>query len=78
LVCTRVCTSRRENANAGVLDAVLAGKGEGTDEGGAGRESSAADQADPLAALAQAIATLSPADRARLIALLDAGPGDAI
>jgi hypothetical protein len=44
--------------------------GEGTDQGRAGRGSSAADQEDPLAKLAAAIAGLTAADRARLARML--------
>ncbi len=45
-------------------------EGEGTDQGGAGRGSSTADQGDTLAVLAAAVANLSPADRERLAAML--------
>jgi hypothetical protein len=60
--CTAACTSKGQNANAGALDADQGGQSEGT------------DPADPLAALASAIANLSPADRARLVGML-AAPG---
>jgi hypothetical protein len=68
-VCTRVCTSEPENANAGRVpsgcDADQGDEGEGTDR-------KPADQGDPLAKLAAALLTLSlsPADRERLAALL--------
>ena len=68
-VCTRVCTSEAENANAGTTDAGHQGEGEGIDQG------------DPLAAIAAALLTLSPADKARLTAMLardqDEGEGRA-
>jgi hypothetical protein len=57
-VCTRVCTSEGENANADTLEADQGNKGEGIDQG------------DPLAKLAAAITGLSPMDRQRLAALL--------
>ena len=83
-VCTRVCTSEGENANAGRSDGEpgdqsqradtdQAGKGEGTDQGGAGSGASNTDQGDPLAKLAVAIAGLTAGDRARLVAMLAAG-----
>jgi len=72
--CTSACTSGGENANAGTLDAGHQGEGEGPDQGGTARGSSAADQGDPLAVLAAAVANLSPADRARLAAMLAATP----
>ena len=66
-VCTRVCTSEAENANArvpsGYLDADQGSEGEGIDQGGAPSGS--------LAKLAAALLTLSPADRARLAAMLN-------
>ena len=68
-VCTRVCTSEGENVNAGRSDGGP-GEGEGIDQGGAARGSSAADQGDPLAKLVAALLTLSPADRARLAGML--------
>ena len=58
--CTAACTSEPENANAGTLDADQGSKSEGTDQ----------DQGDPLAAIAAALVNLSPADRARLAAML--------
>jgi len=61
--CTAACTSEARNANAGALDTAQGCKGEGT------------DQADPLAALAAAIAALSPAERERLAAMLAGHPG---
>jgi len=66
-VCTGVCTSEAENANArvpsGYLDADQGSEGEGIDQGGAPSGS--------LAKLAAALLTLSPADRARLAAMLN-------
>jgi hypothetical protein len=74
-VCTSVCTSQRENANADDLDRHPGAPspdaldnsapgpradGEGTDQAGA----------DPLAGLAAAIAALSPTDRVRLAEML--------
>ena len=66
--CTAACTSEAENANAD--DADQGDEGEGIDQGGTARGSSTADQADPLAKLAAALLTLSPADRERLAILL--------
>jgi hypothetical protein len=78
-VCTRVCTSEAENANAGPLHAGQGDEGEGIDQGWAARGSSAAgaltDQADPLAKLAAALLALTSADRERLAAML-AGPSE--
>ncbi|MGA2617834.1 MAG: hypothetical protein ABSF26_09500 [Thermoguttaceae bacterium] len=88
-VCTRVCTSEPENDNAGTLnatspasppqapapDADQGDEGEGIDQGGAARGSSTADQGDPLVKLAAALANLSPADRARLAAMLTGHQG---
>ena len=57
------------------------GQSEGTDQGGTARRSSAADQGDPLAKLAAALLDLTPADRARLAAMLNTPPairGDAV
>ncbi|MGO8747694.1 MAG: hypothetical protein ACLQNE_17115 [Thermoguttaceae bacterium] len=83
--CTAACTSKAENANAGTLEAGHRDQGEGTaagtldvdrqdrpagDQGGG----EGADQGDPLAKLAAALADLTPADRARLAAML-AGKG---
>jgi integrase len=79
-VCTRVCTSEGENANAGTADAtslgsppLTAGTLE-TDQGSKG-ERTAGKPADPLAALAATLLTLSPADRARLAAMLTGRKG---
>ena len=55
--CTAACTSEPENDNAGTADGGR-DKGEGTDQG------------DPLAKLAAALLTLTPADRERLAAML--------
>jgi len=57
-VCTRVCTSEAENANAGAPEGDQGQQGEGT------------AAADPLVAIAAAIAGLSPADRQRLAGIL--------
>lgn len=57
-VCTRVCTSKPENDNADPLETDQGTDGEGIDQG------------DPLAKLAAALLTLSPADRDRLAAML--------
>jgi hypothetical protein len=55
-------------------------EGEGIDQDGAARGSSTAgapaDQGDPLAKLAAALLTLSPADRARLAAMLTGHQGN--
>jgi hypothetical protein len=83
-VCTRVCTSEAENANAGTLEA---------DQGREGTEQfcgchkkgddaakipgGTADQGDTLAKLAAALLTLSPADRARLAVMLTGHQGEA-
>ncbi len=84
-VCTRVCTSEGENANADALNAASLGippqaadtrnadqgnEGEGIDQGGTAGGSSTADQGDPLARLATELGKLSPADRERLAAML--------
>ena len=61
-VCTRVCTSEPENAHAGTPDA---DRSAGDPQQGEG-----IDQGDPLAKLAAALLALSPADRARLAAML--------
>jgi hypothetical protein len=58
--CTAACTSEAENANAGTLETHQDGKGEGA--GGS--------PSDPLAALAAAIAGLSPGNRERLAGML--------
>jgi len=74
-VCTRVCTSEAENANAAALDAALLGtprqaaEAPDADQGGRG-EGTADKPADPLANLAATIGNLSPAERARLAAML--------
>ena len=59
--CTNAWTSEAENDNAGTLDAHQGDEGEGT---------AAAGQGDPLAKVAAALLTLSPADRERRAALL--------
>ncbi len=63
-VCTRVCTSEAENANA---DAGRDAQAGAADQGNKGE---GIDQGDPLAKLAADLAKLSPADRARLAAML--------
>jgi hypothetical protein len=73
--CTTACTSEAENANAGTLDADQGDEGEGIDQGGTAGGSSTADQGDPLAVLAAAVANLSPADRERLAAMLTGHQG---
>ncbi|MHC4402420.1 MAG: hypothetical protein ACYTG0_22370 [Planctomycetota bacterium] len=60
--CTAACTSEPENARAGTPDA---DRSAGDRQQGEG-----SDQADPLAKLAAALLTLSPADRERLAAML--------
>ena len=59
----------RENTNAGTAgaNADQGGRGEGTDQ----------EQGDPLAKLAAALLTLSPADRAKLAAMLAGHQGGA-
>ena len=84
--CTSACTSEAENVNAEALDtaspvplqvpADQGNEGEGIDHGGAGRGSSTADQGDPLAVLAAAVANLSPADRERLAVMLTGNQGE--
>jgi hypothetical protein len=72
-VCTRVCTSEGENVNAGTLDASSPGTSPQAVEpfdADQDSKSEGTDQADPLAALAAAIAGLTPADRDRLAAML--------
>ena len=81
-VCTRVCTSEAENANAGRSDGGPGDRGnrpqgdlaQGS-EGDQGRQAegvagSGPDQGDPLARLAAELGKLSPEDRQRLAALL--------
>jgi hypothetical protein len=73
--CTAACTSEGENANAGAAGAASLGAPPDaagnldTDQGDEG-EATADKPADPLAALAATLLTLSPADRARLATLL--------
>jgi hypothetical protein len=79
-VCTRVCTSEPENANADALEAASLGSPPQAadaleaghhDEGeGIGAPSGSGDT---LAKLAAALLTLSPADRAKLAAMLTTG-----
>ena len=82
-VCTRVCTSEGENANAGQSDGGPGDQGEviGADQGEEGADDAHGgakpdappappDQGDPLAALAAELGKLSPEDRQRLAALL--------
>jgi hypothetical protein len=82
-VCTRVCTSEGKLDNAATLDAILSGLSlqpadalnadQGHESEGAGRGSSVGD---PLAKLAAALLALSPADRARLAAMLSGQQGE--
>ena len=77
-VCTRVCTSKPENANDGlpkaaspnVLPVVEVADGNTQDQVDRGEHR--ADGADPLAKLAADLLTLSPAERERLAAMLSA------
>jgi hypothetical protein len=76
-VCTRVCTSEAENANASALDAAspgtspqAAGTTPDADQGNQPEVTAADKPADPLAGLAATLLALSPADRARLAAML--------
>ncbi len=89
-VCTRVCTSEPENANDGTPEAGDQDQGEGAaagtldvdpqDRPAGGRErGEGTDRGDPLAKLAAALLDLTPADRARLAAMLagqGGNPGD--
>jgi hypothetical protein len=65
-VCTRVCTSEAKNANADATGTGERDQGEGT---------AAVDQGDPLAKLAAAVLSLSPADRERLATMLTGAKG---
>jgi hypothetical protein len=71
-VCTRVCTSEPENANANALEAAsLDTPPQAADVLGTGHHAESegtadTDQGNPLAKLAAALLTLSPADRERL------------
>jgi hypothetical protein len=75
-VCTRVCTSEAENANAGTIGVMPSDAGialtetAGTRNADQGNEGEGIDQGDPLATLAAAIDSLSPTDRQRLAAML--------
>ena len=72
-VCTRVCTNTPENANADALEAASLGtppQAADAPNADQGNEGEGIDQGAPLAAIAAAIANLSPADRARLAVLL--------
>ena len=72
-VCTRVCTSESENANAGTLETVSLDtlpQAADTIDTDQGNEDEGIDQGDPLTKLAVAIASLSPTDRQRLAAML--------
>ena len=66
-VCTRVCTSEPENANAGTLH---------TDQGNEGEGTAGMPAAASLESLAAALLTLSPADRAKLAAMLTEHQGE--
>jgi hypothetical protein len=83
--CTAACTSEAENANAGTPEAGHQGQGEATAAGtldadqqdrpaGDRGQGEGADQGDPLAKLAAALLALTPADRARLAAMLTGHP----
>jgi hypothetical protein len=74
-VCTRVCTSEAENANADALEAASFDTPQAADVLGTGHPdegegTATIDQGDTLAKLAAAVANLSPADRERLAAML--------
>ena len=75
-VCTRVCTSEPENANADASEAASPSPPQpaDADQGNVGE---GIEQGDRLAAIAAAIANLSPADRARLAAMLTGHQGQA-
>jgi hypothetical protein len=85
-VCARVCTSEPENDNAGTADGGRE-QGERTDQGDADRagetpknypgpeQGEGADQGGRLDKLAAALATLSPAERERLAAILTGHQG---
>ena len=81
-VCTRVCTSEPENDNADTIGGIPTDTGiartetAGTRNADQGNEGEGIDQADPLAKLAAALLTLSPADRARLAAMLTGQQGE--
>jgi hypothetical protein len=66
-VCTRVCTSEPENANADTLEAASLGTPP---------QAADADQGDTLDKLAAALLTLLPADRERLAAMLTRHQGE--
>jgi len=67
-VCTRVCTSNPENDNAGRVPSGCDADPAGDQDGGEG--ATAKPAAASLESLAAALLTLSPADRAKLAALL--------
>ncbi len=70
--CSAACTSKPENSNACPPEAGNQEQGFGTATGtfDADPETPAGDQGDPLAKLAAALMDLTPADRARLAAML--------
>ncbi|MFZ1934856.1 MAG: hypothetical protein WCB27_01865 [Thermoguttaceae bacterium] len=69
-VCTRVCTSEPENANADAHNTTSLGTSPQAPDASQGNGSEGIDQGDPLAKLAAALLTLSPADRAKLATML--------
>ena len=78
--CTNACTSEGENGNAGRPEGDQGKRPEAASIGtpppdaGRGTEGEGIDQGDRLAGLAAVLLTLSPVDRARLVAML-AGQG---
>jgi hypothetical protein len=68
--CTAACTSEPENANAGRVPS-----GCDADQGNEGEGAAGKPAADPLAKLAAALLDLTPADRARLAAMLTGHQG---
>ena len=72
-VCTRVCTSEPENANADALEAASVGpppQAADADQSNEGEGTAAIDQGDPLTRLAAELSKLSQEDRQRLAAML--------
>ena len=67
-VCTRVCTSKPENDNAGRVPSGC--DADPADHQGQGEGTTAKPAAASLESLAAALLTLSPADRDRLAAML--------
>jgi hypothetical protein len=81
-VCTSVCTSEPENANADALEAASLGTppqaADVLDTGhqSEGEGTAAIDQSDPLTRLAAELGKLSQADRQRLAAMLAGQQGE--